>query len=55
MSLAELLDSGAHLDENSVRELFSGHLCRCSGYVNIVRAALDALAGSGKGEAILDD
>ena len=55
MSLSELLDSGAHLDENSIRELLSGHLCRCTGYGNIVRAALDALAESRKGEAILDD
>ena len=55
MSLAELLDSGAHLDENSIRELLSGHLCRCTGYGNIVRAALDALAESRKVEAILDD
>ena len=55
MSLAEQLDSGAHLDENSIRELLSGHLCRCTGYGNIVRAALDALAESRKGEAILDD
>ncbi len=55
MSLAELLDSGENLDENSIRGLLSGHLCRCTGYGNIVRAALDALAESRKGEAILDD
>ena len=29
-------------DETSLRELLSGHLCRCTGYVPIVAAALDA-------------
>jgi 2-furoyl-CoA dehydrogenase 2Fe-2S iron sulfur subunit len=29
-------------DEADVRELLGGHLCRCTGYVPIVAAALDA-------------
>jgi 2-furoyl-CoA dehydrogenase 2Fe-2S iron sulfur subunit len=28
--------------ESEIRELLSGHLCRCTGYVPIVAAALDA-------------
>ena len=55
MSLSELLDSGTHVDESSIREFLSGHLCRCTGYGNIVRAALDALGESRNGEALIDD
>ena len=44
MSLAELLDADIDVNEKSVRELLSGHLCRCTGYGNIVRAALDVFA-----------
>ena len=44
MSLAELLDADTDVNEKSVRELLSGHLCRCTGYANIVRAALDVFA-----------
>ena len=44
MSLAELLDADTDVNEKSVRELLSGHLCRCTGYGNIVRAALDVFA-----------
>jgi 2-furoyl-CoA dehydrogenase 2Fe-2S iron sulfur subunit len=29
-------------DETSLREFLSGHLCRCTGYVPIIAAALDA-------------
>jgi 2-furoyl-CoA dehydrogenase 2Fe-2S iron sulfur subunit len=37
---------GRHPDptEEEVRILLSGHLCRCTGYTGIVRAALDAAA-----------
>ena len=44
MSLAELLDADIDVNEKSIRELLSGHLCRCTGYGNIVRAALDVFA-----------
>jgi len=42
MSLAELLREDADPDEEKVRLVLSGHLCRCTGYQNIVAAALDA-------------
>ena len=29
-------------DEEELREFLSGHICRCTGYVPIVAAALDA-------------
>ena len=42
MSLAELLRDDPDPDEVKVRLVLSGHLCRCTGYQNIVAAALDA-------------
>ena len=42
MSLKELLDSHPDPDEALVRDVLSGHLCRCTGYQNIVLAALRA-------------
>ena len=45
MSLSELLDSEMAVDEEKVRDFLSGHLCRCTGYENIVRAALDVFKG----------
>ena len=44
MSLTELLRDDPQADEQAVRIVLSGHLCRCTGYQNIVAAALDALA-----------
>ncbi|ARP79941.1 4-hydroxybenzoyl-CoA reductase subunit gamma [Bordetella genomosp. 8] len=42
MSLAELLRDNPDPDEATVRDVLSGHLCRCTGYQNIVAAALEA-------------
>ncbi|MBC7778906.1 MAG: (2Fe-2S)-binding protein [Proteobacteria bacterium] len=44
MSLTELLRDDPEPDEATVRLTLSGHLCRCTGYQNIVAAALDAAA-----------
>jgi carbon-monoxide dehydrogenase small subunit len=44
MSLTELLRENPRPTEAEVREVLSGHLCRCTGYQNIVAAALDAAA-----------
>lgn len=38
MSLKELLDSHPDPDEALIRDVLSGHLCRCTGYQNIVEA-----------------
>jgi 2-furoyl-CoA dehydrogenase 2Fe-2S iron sulfur subunit len=40
MSLDALLRETPRPTEAEVRELLSGHLCRCTGYAAIVRAAL---------------
>jgi len=42
MSLTELLRDVPAPDEEAVRLVLSGHLCRCTGYQNIVAAALQA-------------
>jgi carbon-monoxide dehydrogenase small subunit len=42
MTLTELLRDKPSPTEGEVREALSGHLCRCTGYHNIVSAALEA-------------
>jgi carbon-monoxide dehydrogenase small subunit len=42
MSLVELLRNVEAPTEEQVRLVLSGHLCRCTGYQNIVAAALEA-------------
>ena len=44
MSLDNFLRNHPQPDEAAVREHLAGHLCRCTGYVTIVNAALDAAA-----------
>ena len=48
ISLLELMDATKHAKEPptevQIREVLSGHLCRCTGYQNIVTAALEAAA-----------
>lgn len=42
MSVQALLRANPRPDEQAVRELLSGHLCRCTGYTNIVQAVMAA-------------
>jgi 2-furoyl-CoA dehydrogenase 2Fe-2S iron sulfur subunit len=44
MSLDAFLREHPWPDEQSIRDLLSGHLCRCTGYTPIVRAAIEAAA-----------
>ena len=44
MSLPELLRDSPSPAEEDVRLTLSGHLCRCTGYQNIVAATMDAAA-----------
>jgi aerobic-type carbon monoxide dehydrogenase small subunit (CoxS/CutS family) len=43
MTLTELLRDDPRADEKAIRLALSGHLCRCTGYQNIVAAALSAV------------
>ncbi|MDD3653494.1 MAG: (2Fe-2S)-binding protein [Desulfotomaculaceae bacterium] len=42
MSAKALLNRNPHPSEQEVREAIAGNLCRCTGYVNIVKAVLAA-------------
>jgi 2-furoyl-CoA dehydrogenase 2Fe-2S iron sulfur subunit len=44
MSLSDWLIRNPAPSEQALREMLSGHLCRCTGYAGIIRAALDAAA-----------
>jgi 2-furoyl-CoA dehydrogenase 2Fe-2S iron sulfur subunit len=44
MSCADFLQRVQDPTEAQVREMLSGHLCRCTGYTNIVKAVLEAAA-----------
>jgi 2-furoyl-CoA dehydrogenase 2Fe-2S iron sulfur subunit len=45
MSCTDYLRRNPDPSEDEVREMLSGHLCRCTGYTNIVRAVLETAAG----------
>ena len=38
MTAAEILNTGRLYSDDELRKLLSGHLCRCTGYENILRA-----------------
>lgn len=44
MTLVDFLAEHIDPDEGAVREALAGNLCRCTGYQNIVAAALDGAA-----------
>jgi len=39
-----LLSEEPNADEDRIRDVISGNLCRCTGYITIVEAAMDARA-----------
>jgi 2-furoyl-CoA dehydrogenase 2Fe-2S iron sulfur subunit len=41
MSCVNFLESKPDPTKEQVRDMLSGHLCRCTGYTGIVRAVLD--------------
>lgn len=47
MSLDCFLRENPRPDEAAIRDLLTGHLCRCTGYTPIVRAALEAAVEMG--------
>ena len=41
MSVTAYLEENSNPTEEELRDMLSGHLCRCTGYVGIVKAILD--------------
>ena len=50
MNIMSHFDSGEKLDlsDDGIREMLSGNLCRCTGYLNIILAVRSAAAAMGK-------
>jgi carbon-monoxide dehydrogenase small subunit len=48
VSIASFLDEVPRLDDRQLRERLSGNVCRCTGYMGIVRAARRAVAIRGQ-------
>jgi len=46
MSFTDFLVRNPHPSEEQIREVLSGHLCRCTGYASIVAAIKEVAAGS---------
>jgi aerobic-type carbon monoxide dehydrogenase small subunit (CoxS/CutS family) len=44
-----LLSEEPNADEDRIRDVISGNLCRCTGYITIVEAAMDARASYQQG------
>ncbi len=47
MSLTDYLEHNPKPTEDELRDMLSGHICRCTGYVGMVRAVLDYVSGAG--------
>ena len=43
MTAQEIIESGKEYTDDELRKLLSGHLCRCTGYENILRAVKKAI------------
>jgi nicotinate dehydrogenase subunit A len=46
VTLTNAIESGAALDEHSLRSVLDGHLCRCGSHARIIGAALNAMANA---------
>jgi 2-furoyl-CoA dehydrogenase 2Fe-2S iron sulfur subunit len=44
MSFTDYLSRNPHPSEEEIRDVLSGHLCRCTGYAGIIAAVKDATA-----------
>ena len=43
LTAEEILETGREYTDEQLRKLLSGHLCRCTGYENILRAVKKAM------------
>ena len=46
MSVTDFLERNPHPTEDEIKDLLSGHICRCTGYVGMMRAVLEVSSGS---------
>ena len=53
MSFTDYLARNPHPTEDEIRDVLSGHLCRCTGYAGIVAAVLAASGGSTKQPSVV--
>ena len=44
MSALDLLKKNSSPSEDEIREWFEGHICRCTGYKNIIKAVQEAIS-----------
>ncbi len=51
MSVTDFLERNPQPSEEALREMLSGHLCRCTGYTGMVRAVLDVAAERAAGNS----
>jgi carbon-monoxide dehydrogenase small subunit len=49
-TLHALLSEEPHADEHRIRDVISGNICRCTGYITIIEAAMDARSSYQSGE-----
>jgi aerobic-type carbon monoxide dehydrogenase small subunit (CoxS/CutS family) len=47
MSLTSLFRAGEHPSEDQIREYIQGHICRCTGYQQMIAAALEVSENAG--------
>lgn len=51
MSVTDFLERNPNPTENEIKEMLSGHICRCTGYVGIMQAVLDVASGNNEKSA----
>jgi 2-furoyl-CoA dehydrogenase 2Fe-2S iron sulfur subunit len=51
MSFTDFLARNPHPTEPEIREVLSGHLCRCTGYTGIVNAVKEVTSSSAPAKA----
>lgn len=55
MSVTDYLERDPGAEEAALKDMLSGHLCRCTGYVGMLRAVLEVFAETGNKGAREDD
>ena len=51
MSVTDFLERNPNPTEKEIKEMLSGHICRCTGYVGIMRAVLNVASGNNEKSA----